>query len=68
MASRRSAIRKADLAPAFEAAKFAGYDRVTVAVETPDGSRILITAGSGKEPSESGLTPLEKWKASRAES
>ncbi len=68
MAGRRSAIRKADLAPAFEAAKMAGYERVTVAVEAADGSRFLITAGSGGDLADADVTPLEKWKASRAAS
>lgn len=65
MAARRSAIRKADLAPAFEAAKLAGYDHVTIAVETADGSRFLITAGSGGGSADSSMSPLDRWKANR---
>lgn len=46
MASRSAAIRKSDLTPAFEAAKAAGYDQVSVVVETADGKRFHITAAS----------------------
>ena len=64
--ARRAAIRKSDLAPAFAAAKAAGYDQVSIVLETNDGKRILITAGAGGDAAKPDLTPLEKWRASRA--
>jgi hypothetical protein len=66
MARRPSAIRKSDLTPAFEAAKASGYDQVSVVVETADGKRFLITAGTGANVAKPDMTPLEKWKASHA--
>lgn len=69
MTDRRPAmIRKSDLTPAFEAAKAAGYDQVSVVVETTDGKRFLITAGSGGGSAKPDMTPLEKWRADRAAS
>ena len=65
MANKRAAIRKSDLAPAFEAAKAAGYDQVSIVVEAKDGTRYLITAGGGGDASEPPLSALEKWRASR---
>lgn len=66
MAARATAIRKSDLKPAFEAAKAAGYDQVSVVVETADGKRFLITAGAGGEAAKPDMTPLEKWRVGRA--
>ncbi|WP_334061364.1 hypothetical protein [Limimaricola cinnabarinus] len=66
MDRRPAAIRKSDLAPAFEAAKAAGFDQVSIVVETADGQRFLITAGCGAESAKADMTPLEKWRASRA--
>ena len=63
---RPAAIRKSDLAPAFEAAKSAGFDQVSVVVETAEGQRFHITAGIGGESSEADMSPLEKWRAGRA--
>lgn len=68
MERRPSAIRKSDLTPAFEAAKAAGFDQVSVVVETDDGKRILITAGIGGGAFKPDMTALEKWRATRAES
>lgn len=64
--ARPVVIRKSDLTPAFEAAKAAGYDRVSVTVETPDGRKFHISAGDRPEASQPDMTPLEKWKAGRA--
>jgi hypothetical protein len=68
MSRRPSAIRKSDLSPAFEAAKDAGYDQVSIVVETADGKRFLITAGTGADDAKADMTPLEKWRASRVAS
>lgn len=63
---RRAAIvRKSDLTPAFEAAKAAGYDQVTIVVEAADGKRFLITAGTGGDANKPNMTALEKWRAGR---
>lgn len=64
--ARAALIRKSDLTPAFEAAKAAGYDQVSVVVETCDGKRFLITAGAGGEAAKPDMSPLEKWRANRA--
>ena len=64
--SRPPVIRKSDLAPAFAAAKAAGWENVSVSVETADGHRYLITASRNQELAQANLTPLEKWKAGRA--
>lgn len=67
MTERRSAaIRKSDLAPAFEAAKAAGFDQVSIVVETADGKRFMITAGTGGNTAQPDMSPLEKWRANRA--
>jgi len=66
MERRPAAIRKSDLTPAFEAAKAAGYDQVSIVVETADGKRFLIIAGTGGGAAKPDMTPLEKWKAGRA--
>lgn len=68
MERRPAAIRKSDLTPAFEAAKAAGYDQVSIVMETADGKRFLITAMKGGEASKPDMSPLEKWRASRAAS
>lgn len=68
MDRRPAFIRKSDLAPAFEAAKDAGFDQVSVMVELADGKRLLISAGRGEAQAGSDMTPLEKWRASRAAS
>ncbi|MDD9739227.1 MULTISPECIES: hypothetical protein [Alphaproteobacteria] len=68
MERRPAAIRKSDLTPAFEAAKAAGFDQVSIVVETADGKRFLITAGTGGDAAKPDMTPLEKWRASRAAS
>jgi hypothetical protein len=62
---RPAAIRKSDLTPAFEAAKAAGFDHVSVVCETPHGQRFLITAGCGSNAEKPDMTPFEKWKADR---
>jgi|JI7StandDraft_1071085.scaffolds.fasta_scaffold308087_2 hypothetical protein len=63
--ARRPMIRKSDLSPAFEAAIAAGYDQVTVTLETPDG-RVQIVAGNKSESTVRDATPYGGWKASRA--
>lgn len=68
MDRRPAFIRKSDLAPAFEAAKEAGFDQVSVMVELADGKRLMISAGRGAAPSAPDISPLEKWRASRAAS
>ncbi|MDW3222548.1 MAG: hypothetical protein R8G34_06605 [Paracoccaceae bacterium] len=68
MASLRSAIRKADLVPGFEAAKVAGYDRVSVAAEAVDGSRFLTIKGLNSDPAGADTSPQKKWKARRSAS
>lgn len=68
MTVRPTAIRKSDLTPAFEAAKAAGFDQVSIVVETADGKRFLITARAGGDPAKPDMTPLEKWRAGRAAS
>lgn len=68
MERRPAAIRKSDLTPAFEAAKAAGYNQVSIVVETADVNRILITAGNSGDAAKPDMTPLEKWKAGRATS
>ena len=65
-ARRQAVLRKSDLTPAFEAAKAAGYDKVSVAVESADGQHFLITARCDSDAAPSDFTPLEKWKAGRA--
>lgn len=64
--ARHPLIRKSDLPPAFEAAKAAGWDQVSVTVETPEGVRFHITAGGASEAAQANMTPLEIWKAGRA--
>ncbi|ANB36464.1 hypothetical protein M2324_003834 [Rhodovulum sulfidophilum] len=68
MERRPAAIRKSDLTPAFEAAKAAGYDQVSIVVETNDGKRFLITAVAAGDTATPDMTPLEKWRAGRAAS
>ncbi|WP_155773943.1 hypothetical protein [Rhodovulum sp. MB263] len=68
MERRPAAIRKSDLTPAFEAAKAAGYDQVSIVVETNDGKRFLITAVVAGDTATPDMTPLEKWRAGRAAS
>jgi len=68
MERRPAAIRKSDLTPAFEAAKAAGYDQVSIVLETDDGKRFMITAGAGGDAGKPDMTPLEKWRAGRAAS
>ena len=68
MERRPAFIRKSDLAPAFEAAKEAGFDHVSVMVELADGKRLLIFAGTGADQSPPDITPLERWRANRAAS
>lgn len=63
---RPAAVRKSDLRPAFEAAKAAGYDQVSIVVETDDGKRFVITAGCGQDAAKADRTPLEKWRNNRA--
>lgn len=62
------AIRKSDLAPAFEAAKAAGFSQVSIVVETEDGKRLQITAGGDLGNPTGEVSPLEKWRAGRAQS
>ncbi|WP_208353098.1 CHAP domain-containing protein [Pseudaestuariivita rosea] len=66
MERRPAAIRKSDLTPAFEAAKAAGYDHVSIVVETEDGKRFLITAAVSGNIPKPDMTVLEKWRAGRA--
>ena len=68
MGRRRSAIRKSDLTPAFEAARDAGFDQVSIVVETDDGQKVLITAAHGSDIAKPDMTPLEEWRARRATS
>lgn len=56
-------VRKSDLTPAFEAAKEAGYDQVSITVETADGRRFHITAASVGDIAVADLSPLEAWRA-----
>ncbi|SEL66268.1 hypothetical protein SAMN05444413_1131 [Roseivivax marinus] len=64
---RRSAeFRKSDLSPVFEAAKAAGYEHVSIVVETAEGKRFEITAGTGGDAAKPHMTPLEKWRTNRA--
>jgi len=66
MERRPAVIRKSDLAPAFEAAKAAGFDQVSVVIEAADGQRFLITAAVGRGSERPDMSPLEKWKADHA--
>jgi len=66
MERRPAVIRKSDIAPAFAAAKDAGFDHVRVVVENEIGQRIVITAACGDGADDLEKTPLEKWKAGRA--
>jgi len=68
MTNRPAPFRRSDLIPAFEAAKAAGYQQVSVTMETPDGRRFHITAGNAPAADRSDMTPLEKWKAGRGAS
>lgn len=65
--ARNHFIRKSDLTPAFEAAKAAGWEQVSVTVETPEGLRFQITAGGAAEAAQAHMTPLEKWKSGRGQ-
>ena len=57
---------KADIAAAFEAAREAGWERVSLVLEVPDGRRFEITAASGIETAKADdMSPLEKWRADR---
>ncbi len=60
---------KADLAAAFQAAREAGWERVSLVLEVPDGRRFEITAASAasgaKTAKADDMTPLEKWRADR---
>lgn len=58
-----SAIRRTEISSAFEAAKAAGFDEVTVSIKRADGSQYLVTAGRRGRLPDSELTPLEKWRA-----
>lgn len=64
--SRPPIIRKSDLTPALEAAKAAGWEQVSVTVETADGLRMQITAGNVPETTQTESSPLQKWRAGRA--
>lgn len=66
MERRPAAIRRSDLSPAFEAARAAGFDQVSVVVEAADGQRFLITAAIGRSSEKPDMSPLEKWKADHA--
>jgi hypothetical protein len=67
MANARAAlIRKSDLTPAFEAAKAAGYEHVSVTVDTADGRRFHIAAGIAPDAAQAEMSPLQKWKAGHA--
>lgn len=68
MKRRTATIRKSDLTPAFEAAKAAGYDHLSIVVETADGHKFTITAGVGTETAQLPMSKLEQWKAGRATS
>lgn len=62
-------ICKADLTAALEAAKAAGWEHVSIVLETPDGHRFQVTAasaGCGDDTTRpEDMTPLEKWRADR---
>lgn len=64
--SRPATIHKTDLANAFQAAKAAGYDHVSIFVETADGKRFLISAGTGGDAASADMTPYDRWRASHA--
>lgn len=66
MHKRTPAFRKSDLVPAFQAAKDAGFQEVSITIETPDGKRFLITAGIGRAAGKDDMTPLERWRAGNA--
>jgi hypothetical protein len=66
MERRPAAIRKSDLKPAFEAARAAGFDQVSVVVEAADGQRFLITAAVGRGSERPDMSPLQKWKSDNA--
>ena len=68
MGNKAAMIRKSDLAPAFEAAKTAGYESCTVTMQDADGRIFQITAGPASDSTTPTLTPLERWKADRAAS
>lgn len=65
----RAYICKSDIASALEAAKAAGWENVSIVLETPDGHRIQVTAASSAcsedTTSSPDMTPLEKWRADR---
>lgn len=65
MDRRPALIRKSDLTPAFEAAKAAGFEQVSVLYETPDGMRFLINAGSTGDVGKANMTSLERWRSER---
>lgn len=62
-------ICKADLTAALEAARAAGWEHVSIVLETPDGHRFQVTAAStafaGDTTRAEDMTPLEKWRADR---
>lgn len=66
MTRRAASIFKSDLTPAFEAARAAGYDHLSIVVETSDGNRFIITAGTGAEAAQPPVSALERWRAGRA--
>lgn len=66
MTKRPVLIRKSDLRQAFAAAQEAGYEQVNVIVETPDGHKFRICAGSAPEKAQAEMSPYDEWKAGRA--
>ena len=64
--ARTNFIRRSDLIPAFEAARAAGYDHVSITVETSDGYKFHIFAGNAPEATYAQPTALQKWRAGRA--
>jgi hypothetical protein len=65
----RAYTYQSDIAAALEAARAAGWEHVSIVLETPDGHRIQVTAASSScgddTTSSPDMTPLEKWRADR---
>jgi hypothetical protein len=59
----RPAILKSELSPAFQAARDAGYEQVSIVIELIDGRRFEITAGQSGYSEKGSTTPLEKWQS-----
>ena len=66
MAARPAAVKQSELTSCLKAARVAGWDQVSVTVETADGRRLQVVAGNAPDATGNNPTPLEKWKANRA--